>query len=93
MRATADVEQDAVGRIKRNKRRVAQAAFRDGVEQAGVGGCVFRLGDERGMHGARLCQRQPRAQTEPFRRGIDRGQQVDIAALAVDDEGRRAIAA
>ncbi len=93
MRAAADVEQDAVGRIKRNKRRVTQAAFRDGIEQAGVGGGVFRLGDERGMHGARLRQREPRAQPESLRRSIDRGQQVDIAALAVDDERRRSIAA
>ena len=86
MRAAADVEQDAVGRIKRDQRRIAQAPVGDGIEQAGVGGCVFRHGHERRMHGARLRQRQPGVEAEPLRRRVDRRQQIEIAALAVDDE-------
>ena len=77
MRAAADVEQDAVGRIDGDERRIAQAPVGDGVEQAGVGGRILRHGDERGMHGARLRQRQAGAQAEPLRRRIDRRQQVD----------------
>ena len=60
MRAAADVEQDAVGRIGGDERRVALAPVGDGVEQARVGGLVLRHGGERGMHGARLRQRQAR---------------------------------
>ncbi len=87
MRAAADVEQDAVGRIDGDERRVALAPVGDGLEQARVGGLILRHGDERGMHGARLRQREAGAQAEPLRRRVDRDQQVEVAALAVDDEG------
>ena len=87
MRAAADVEQDAVGRIDGDERRVALAPVGDGVEQARVGGLVLRHGGERGMHGARLRQRQAGAQAEPLRRRIDRDQHVGIAALADNDDG------
>ena len=77
MRAAADVEQDAVGRIDGNKRRVAQAPIGDGVEKTRIGGRILRHGDERGMHGARLRERQTGAQAEPLCRRIDRGQQIE----------------
>jgi hypothetical protein len=38
------------------------------------------------MHRARLRQRQPGVKAEPFRRCVDRGEQIEIAALAVNDE-------
>ena len=88
MRAAADVEQDAVGRIGGDQRRVALAPVGDGVEQACVGRLLLRHGGKGGMHGARLRQREARAQPEALRRGIDRDQQVEIAALAEHDEGR-----
>jgi hypothetical protein len=40
------------------------------------------------MHGARLRQREAWAQPEALRRGVDRDQEVEIAALAEHDEGR-----
>ncbi len=58
MRAAADVEQQAVGRIDRHQRRVAQAPVGDFLEQDCVGLGVFLDRIERGMHGARLRQRE-----------------------------------
>ncbi len=86
MRAAADVEQQAVGRIAGHQRRVAQAPVGDALKQASVGIGVFCDGIERGMHGARLRQRETRVQAEPFRRIVDGDDQFGIAALAVDDE-------
>ncbi len=88
MRAAADVEQDAVGRIDGDERRVACAPVGDGVDEMRVGGGVLRHRGEIGMHGARLRQRHGFAQAKPLRRRIDRDQHVGIAALAVDDAGR-----
>jgi len=45
------------------------------------------------MHGAGLRQRQPCAQAAPLRRGVDRDEKVEIAALAEDDERRRSLPA
>ena len=53
--------------------------------RVGIG--VFGHGVERRMHGARLRQRQAGVQAEPFRRVVD-GDDLGIAALAVDDERR-----
>ena len=72
MRAAGNVEQNAVGRIEREQRRVALAGLGNGVEKASVGGKIFRHGGERRMHGARLCQREPDREPEPLRSGIDR---------------------
>jgi hypothetical protein len=41
------------------------------------------------MHGTRLRQRQTGVEAKPLRRRVDRRQQVEIAALAVDDKGSR----
>ncbi len=68
MRAAADVEQDAVGRIDGDERRIALAASATAVEQARVGGRILRHGRERGMHGARLREREAGTQAEPLRR-------------------------
>ena len=88
MGAAADVEQNAVGRIGGDERRVALAPVGDGIEQARVGGCILRHGDERGMHGARLRQRKASAQAEPFRRGVDRDEQSTLPRLPETTRGR-----
>src|SRR5258707_1060990 len=87
MRAAADVEQNAVGRIEGDERRVALAGLRNSVEKTGVGGRICRHGRERRMHGARLRQREADREAEPLRFGIDCEQEIEIAALAEDDEG------
>ena len=58
MRAAADVEQQAVGRVDRHQRRVAQAPVGDFFQKTSVGFGVFLDRIERGMHGARLRQRE-----------------------------------
>ena len=68
------------------ERRVAQAPVGDIFEQSCVGLGVFLDRLQRGMHGARLRQRQAGVQAEPFRRLVDGDDQLGIAALAVDDE-------
>ena len=88
MRAAADVEQQAVGRIAGDQRRVAQAPVGDALEQRRVGLGVFVDGFERRMHGARLRQRETGVQAEPFRRLVDGDDQLGIAALAIDGERR-----
>ena len=90
MRTAADVEQDAVGRIGGDERRVALTPVGNGLEQARIGRLILRHGGERGMHGAGLRQRETCAQAEPFGRRVDREEEVEIAALAEDDERRRA---
>ena len=89
MRAAADIEQQAVGRIDGHQRRIAQAPIGDGFEQGCVGLGVFGDGLESRMHGACLRQRQVRREAEPFRRRIDGDEQLGIAALAVDGKRRR----
>ncbi len=86
MRAAADVEQQAVGRVDRHQRRVAQAPVGDILQQGCVGLGVFLDRLQRRMHGARLRQREAGVQAEPFRRLVDGDDQLGIAALAVDDE-------
>jgi hypothetical protein len=39
------------------------------------------------MHGARLGEREAVSETQSFRRGIDRDEEVEIAAFAEDNEG------
>ena len=85
MRAAGDVEQQAVGRIAGDQRRVAQAPVGDFFQQLRVGLGVFLHGVELRMHGARLRQRHAGGETAPLRRLIDGDQQVGIAAFAVDD--------
>ena len=84
MRAAADIEQQAVGRIAGDERRIAQAPFGDGVEQRSVRLGVFGDRFDRRMHGARLRQREAGVEAKPFRRRIDGDDQFGIAALAVD---------
>ena len=48
----ADVEQDAVGRIFRDERRVALAPIRDGGQQFCIGAGIFGNGVEVGIHHA-----------------------------------------
>ena len=86
MRAAADVEQDAVGGIDRDERRVALAGVGNGVEETGVGCPVFRHGREHWMHGARLRQREADCESEPLRCGIEREHKIEVAALAENDE-------
>jgi hypothetical protein len=40
------------------------------------------------MHGAGLCQREAGGESEPCRRGVDRDQEVEVAAFAENDEGK-----
>src|SRR5262249_56908581 len=89
MRAAADVEQNAVGRIDSDERRVALAAVGNGVEKAGVGRPVFGHGRESWMHGAGLSQREAGRESESLRRGVDRQQEIEVAALAEDDKRSR----
>jgi len=92
VRAAADVEQNAVRRIRGDQRCVALAPVGKGSEQARVGCAVFRHGGESGMHGARLGEREAAAHTKAFRRAVDRGEKIEIAAPAVNDEGERCTA-
>ena len=85
MRAAADVEQQAVGRIAGHQRRVTQAPVGDGFEQGGIGFGVFGDRLDAGMHGARLRQREAGRETKPLGRLIDADEDFGIAALA----GRR----
>ena len=89
MRAAADVEQDAIRQIDGDERGVAVAGIGNGVEQAGVGILVFRNGGESWMHGANLRQRETGGKSEPLRCDVDREQEIEVAALAEDDEGGR----
>src|SRR5262249_37013476 len=89
MRAAADVEQNAVGRIDGDERRVALAAVGNGVEKAGVGRPVLGHGRESWVHGGGLRRRGAGGGSELLRRGVDRQQEIEVAALAEDDEGRR----
>ena len=61
----------------------------DRIEQAGVGRLVLGHGRESWMHGAGLRQCEARRESKPLRCGIDRQQEIEVAALAEDDEGRR----
>ncbi len=88
VRAAADVEQDAVGRIDGDERRVALAPVGDGVEKTCVAGLVLRHCGERGMHGAGLRQRHAGSEAEARGFRVDSQQEVDVAALAEDDERR-----
>src|SRR5262245_48544643 len=89
MLAAADIEQNAVGRIDGDERRVALAAVGNGVEKAGVGRLVLRHGRESWMHGAGLRQREAGRESEPLRRGVDREEEIEVGALAEADAGRR----
>jgi hypothetical protein len=89
VRAAADIEQNAVRWIRSDQRRVALAPIGKGIEEASVGCLVIRNGGESGMHGASLGEREAVAETQSFRRGIDRDEEVEIAAFAEDDEGLR----
>ena len=60
MRAAADVEQQPVGRIDGDERRIAQASLGQVVEQMRFGGGIVRACHQIGMHGARLGERQSR---------------------------------
>jgi hypothetical protein len=55
------------------------------IEQLGVGVRFFLDRDKRGMHGAHLRERQPFGEAEPLGGFIERDDQLDIAAFAVDD--------
>jgi len=89
MRAAADVEQNAVWGIEGDERRVALAPVGNGIEQAGVGRLILGHGRESWMHGAGLRQREARRESALLRRGVDHEQEIEVAALAEDDEGRR----
>ena len=91
MRAAGDVEREAVRRVAGDERRVAQAPVGDVLQELRVGVRILRHDVERGMHRARLRQRQPRMKPEPHRGVVDRGEHVGIAALAVDGERRARI--
>lgn len=60
MRAAADVEQQAIGRVAGYQRRVAQTPVGNGIEQDNVCFGVFIYGIDAGMHGAHLRQREAR---------------------------------
>jgi hypothetical protein len=40
------------------------------------------------MHGAGLREREAGGESESRRRGVDRDQEVEVAAFAEDDEGK-----
>ena len=89
MRAAGDVEQDAVGHIERDQRRIALAPFGDGFDQPAIGRRIFGKNREIGMHGAGLRQRHPGPQAAPLRRRGNRDEFFDIAALGRDGEASR----
>ena len=89
MRAAADIEQDAVGGINGDERRVALAPVGDEVEQACIGRLILGHRNKRRVHGSRLRQCETGAQAGRFGGGFDCNQHVEIAAPAEDYEGRR----
>ena len=86
MRAAADIEQNSIGRIGGDERRVALAPVGKGVDEARVGRLILGDGGERGMHGARLRQCEAGMQSEALRRCVHRNDEIEIAALAEHDE-------
>ncbi len=86
LRAAGDVEQNAVGRIERDERRIALAPFGDALDEFSVGRRIFGNDREIGMHGAGLRQRHAGPQPEPLRRRRNRDEFLDIAALGGDGE-------
>ncbi len=88
MRAAADVEQQAVGRIASDQRRVTQAPVGNGFEQSGIGFGIFGNDLDAGMHGAGLRQCQAGLEAKPLGCRIDSREEFDIAALAGDDKRR-----
>src|SRR5262249_21758878 len=89
MRAAADVEQNALGRIDGDERRITLAVGGNGVERAGGGRRALGDGGEGWMLGGGLRQREAGGESELLRRGVDRQQEIEVAALAEDDEGGR----
>ena len=89
MRAAADVEQQTIGRVAGDQRRVTQAPVGNEFEQGGIGFGIFGNRLDAGMHGAGLRQRQARLETKPLGCLIDSREDFDIAALAGDDKRRR----
>ena len=87
MRATADVEEEAAG-IDRDERRIALAPVGEMIEQPRIRGHVLRDGGKVWVHGARLRERDAGLETDAFRRSIDGDQEIEIAAPSGDDEGR-----
>ena len=86
MGATADVEQQAIGPIAGNQRRVAQAPVGNGIEQGRIGFDVFSDDVNAGMHGARLRQSETGREAELSCRVIRGRNNFDIAAFAGDDQ-------
>ena len=84
MRAAADIEHEAVGRIAGDKRRIAQAPAGDFFQERDVGVGIFLDRLQRRVHGARLRQRHAGREAKPFRRRVDGDDQLGIAALAID---------
>ena len=89
MRAAGNVEQNAVGGIDGDERRIAQAPIGDLREKLAVVRQMFGDDGEIGVAGAGLGERQTRSQAQSFRRRIDGDQPLGIAALAGDDERAR----
>ncbi len=88
MRAAADVEQDAVGRIDGDERRVAQAPVGDGVEQAASAAASSGTAMSAGCMARACASARPACRPSRSAVGIDRDEQIEIAALAEDDARR-----
>ncbi len=88
MCATADVEQQAIGPIAGNQRRVAQAPVGNGIEQGCIGLEIFGDDVNARIHGTRLYQGETGRKAELSCSIIDSRKNFDIAALAGDDQRR-----
>src|SRR5262249_8723868 len=85
----ADVEQNALGRIDGDERRVALAAVGYGIEQAGVGRPGPRHGLWRWVHGAGPRPREARRAARPPPPGGHRRQGDRVAPPAGGREGEK----
>ena len=74
MRAAADVEDQAIGAVDRDHRRIAVAAIGDALKPGGIGLPVNIDGDDVGLARAGIGEGQPRRHADRHRRPADRDQ-------------------
>ncbi len=88
MRTTGDVEEEPVGRVEANQRRIAVAPVGDRCKQSGVGIGIGIGRRQRRIHGARIGQRQARQETQARGGIVHRGDPQRGFHRSDDDERR-----
>ena len=87
VRATDDIEQQAVRRIERHQRREAAAPVGDGVQRRRVGGRIGIEHSDVRTDGARRRQRRPDVEAQPRGGIVQRRDHQRIVVLRDDDTG------